>query len=127
LDLVYVRRALRFVQGRSRLTMLHVHGERPYLDAFAGQPVHAINWHDRTTSPDLAAAARQFSVALVGGLDQQQTLRRAAPAAVAAETRDAIAHTNGIGLIVAPGCVLPLDTPDESLQSVMTAVGDAAR
>src|SRR5438552_4769957 len=121
-DLVHVRRILRFVQGRSRLTMLHAHGDLPYLDAFAGVSIHAINWHDRTTSPTLAAAARQFSVALVGGLNQQQTLRKETPAAVAAETRDAIAQTGGVGLIVGPGCVLPLDAPDANLEAVVKTV-----
>ena len=122
LDLVYVGRILRSIQGRSRLTMVHAHGDLPYLDAFNGASVHAINWHDRTTSPDLATAAGQFSGALVGGLNQQQTLRKGTPAAVAAETRDAIAQTAGIGLIVGPGCVLPLDAPDANLEAVVTAV-----
>jgi uroporphyrinogen decarboxylase len=126
-DLVYVRRALRFVQGRSRLTMLHVHGDRPYLDAFEAQPVHALNWHDRTTSPSLAAAAPRFAGALVGGLNQQQTLRKESPAAVAAETRDAIAQTGGIGLIVGPGCVVPLDVPDANLEAVVSTVKATAR
>ena len=121
-DGIYVRRVLRFVQGRSRLTMLHAHGDRPYLDTFAGPLIHAMNWHDRTTSPDLATASRQFSVALVGGLNQQHTLRTGTPAAVAAETQDAIAQTNGIGLIVGPGCVLPLDAPDANLAAVVDTV-----
>ena len=126
-DLIYVRRALRFVQGRSRLTMLHAHGDHPYLEAFDGQPIHALNWHDRTTAPDLTEAARRFSVALVGGLNQQQTLRKGTPADAAAEARDAIAQTGGVGLIVAPGCVLPLDAPDANLDAVVTAVKAAAR
>jgi uroporphyrinogen decarboxylase len=124
-DLVRVRRILRGAEGRSRLTMLHAHGDLPYLDAFSDVPVNAINWHDRTTSPTLAEAARQFSVALVGGLNQQQTLRKATPAAVAAETRDAIAQTRAVGLIVGPGCVLPLDAPDANLEAVVKTVRDS--
>jgi uroporphyrinogen decarboxylase len=126
-DLIHVRRVLRFVEGRSRLTMLHAHGDLPYLDAFTGVPIHAINWHDRTTSPTLAEAARQFSGALVGGLNQQQTLRKATPDAVAAETRDAVAETGGVGLIVGPGCVLPLDAPDANLEAVVRTVKEGRR
>jgi uroporphyrinogen decarboxylase len=124
-DLAHVRRILRSVEGRSRLTMLHAHGDLPYLDAFSGMSIHAINWHDRTTSPTLTEAARQFSVALVGGLNQQQTLRKATPAAVAAETRDAVAQTAGVGLIVGPGCVLPLDAPDANLEAVVKTVKES--
>ena len=121
-DLIHVRRILRFVQGRSRLTMLHAHGDTPYLDAFEGAAFHALNWHDRTTSPNLAAAHRRYAFALVGGLNQQQTLRKETPAAVIAETRDAIAQTGGVGLIVGPGCVLPLDVPDANLEAVVKTV-----
>jgi len=122
-DLPHVRRILRAVEGRSRLTMLHVHGDDPYLDAFdAAAPAIALNWHDRTTPTSLGAAARRFPTALAGGLDQHRTLRTETPAAVAAETRDAIAQTGGIGLIVAPGCVLPLDVPEASLAAVVETV-----
>ena len=126
-DLRHVRRILQFVQGRSSLTMLHAHGDLPYLDAFAGLSIHAINWHDRTTSPNLAAAAQRFPIALVGGLNQQQTLRKGTPAAVIAETRDAIAQTGGVVLIVGPGCVLPLDAPDANLEAVVKTVKDSTR
>jgi uroporphyrinogen decarboxylase len=122
-DVPHVRRILRAIHGRSTLTMLHVHGDTPYLDAFADVPMHALNWHDRTTTPDLGTAARQFaSIALVGGLNQQGTVRRGTPEAVAAETRDAIAQTRGLGLIVGPGCVLPLDAPDTNLEAVVSTV-----
>jgi uroporphyrinogen decarboxylase len=121
-DLPAVRRILRFVEGRSRLTMLHVHGDDPYLDAFGTVPVHALNWHDRTTPTSLGAAARRFKTALAGGLNQHHTLRKETPAAVAAETRDAITQTNGVGLIVTPGCVLGLDVPDASLTAVVETV-----
>ena len=124
-DLPRVQRILRGVETRSRLTMLHVHGDAPYLDAFGTVPAHALNWHDRTTSTSLAAAARRFKTAVAGGLNQHQTLRKETPAAVAAETRDAITQTGGVGLIVAPGCVLPLDVPDASLAAVVEAVKQA--
>jgi uroporphyrinogen decarboxylase len=117
-----VRRILEAVAGRSRLTMLHVHGDDPYLDVLATMPAHALNWHDRSTPVSLGAAMSRFTLALAGGLDQDRTLRKESPAAVAAETRDAIAQTGGVGLIVAPGCVLPLDVPDASLAAVIETV-----
>ena len=121
-DLPRVRRILESLGGRSRLTMLHVHGDDPYLDAFGALPVHALNWHDRTTAVSLGAAARRFATALAGGLDQHQTLRKDTREAAAAETRDAIRQTGGVGLIVTPGCVLPLDVPDATLAAVVETV-----
>ena len=117
-----MRRILEAVAERSRLTLLHVHGDEPYLDVCATMPVHALSWHDRATPVSLGAAMRRFTLALAGGLDQDRTLRKESPAAVAAETRDAIAQTGGLGLILAPGCVLPLDVPDASLAAVVETV-----
>src|SRR5437867_4499672 len=61
--------------------------------------------------------------AVVGGLDQWKTLRDGTPEQARAEAQDAIAQTRGIGLIVGPGCVLPLDTPDANVAAVVQALG----
>jgi uroporphyrinogen decarboxylase len=45
---------------------------------------------------------------------------------VAAEVRDALAQTGGRGVIIGPGCVLPLATPDAHLAAVVAAVKAAA-
>jgi len=81
-DLPRIQRILSGIEGRSRLTMLHVHGDAPFLDAFDGLPTHALNWHDRTTATSLGAAVRRFKTVVAGGLDQHQTLRKETPAAV---------------------------------------------
>jgi len=93
----------------------------------ADLPVHAVNWHDRRTKPALGQARERFAGALVGGLDEWQTLRGGPAGAIAAEVRDAIGQTAGLGLIVAPGCVLPLDVPDAHLAAVVEAVRAPAR
>jgi hypothetical protein len=40
-----------------------------------------------------------------------------------AEARDAVTQTGGVGLIVAPGCVLPSNTPDENVAAVVRTLG----
>jgi uroporphyrinogen decarboxylase len=84
--------------------------------------VAAINWHDRLTAPTLGAGLRRFKGAVVGGLNESQTLRTGSPAAAAADVADAITQTAGTGVIIAPGCVLPLDTREENLEAVVSAV-----
>jgi len=45
------------------------------------------------------------------------------PQAVAAEVRDALAQTGGgAGLIVGPGCVLPIPTPESNIRAAIGAV-----
>lgn len=118
----YSRRVLDSLKGRPVFTMLHVHGQHCYFDQMARLPVDSINWHDRLTEPTLADALGRFTGAAVGGLGERDTLLSGPPTAVAAQAADAIRQSGGTGVIVAPGCVLPLAVPDESLEAVVTTV-----
>jgi uroporphyrinogen decarboxylase len=126
-DLPHARRVLERVRGASALTLLHLHGPDVFWSAWTALPVHAVNWHDRLTAPTLAEAARRFAGALCAGLGEAGTLLTGPPDAVAAEVRDAVAQTGGRGLIVTPGCVLPLAVPDVHLAAAVDTVRKAAR
>src|SRR5437667_322389 len=67
---------------------------------------------------DLAAAPDAVRAAL----GESTTLPHGPADAVAAEARDAIRQTGGRGLILTPGCVLPLVVPDENLAAAVGAV-----
>ena len=121
-DLPYARRVLDGVQRASALTLLHLHGKDIYFDAWTALPVHAVNWHDRLTAPSLADASRRFAGGLAAGLGESKTLPRGPVGAVEMEARDAIRQTGGRGLIVTPGCVLPLAVPDAHLAAAVRAV-----
>jgi uroporphyrinogen decarboxylase len=121
--LLYARRALDSLAGKSSFTLLHLHGKQIYFDELSSSlPVHAVNWHDRLTPPSLGEARTRFAGAVVGGLDEGHTLRSGPIAEITAEVADAVRQTGGVALIVAPGCVLPLDVPDEHLEAVVKAV-----
>ena len=118
--LLYARRVLESLTGKSAFTLLHIHGKGIYFDDLVGAlSVHAVNWHDRLTRPSLADAQRRFAGAVVGGLNEGVTLREGPIEAIVAEVDDAIQQTGGRGVMVAPGCVLPLDVPDEHLEAVV--------
>jgi uroporphyrinogen decarboxylase len=118
----YSWRVLESLKGASLFTMLHIHGQHIYFDRKATLPVAAINWHDRLTAPSLGDALKRFGGAAVGGLSEKETLLKGPPSAVAAQVADAIRQSGGTGVIVAPGCVLPLAVPDESLEAVVKGV-----
>ncbi len=118
--LLYARRVLDSLMGKSAFTLLHIHGKAIYFDDLVRSlPVHAVNWHDRLTPPTLGEAQRRFAGAVVGGLNEGGTLESGPIEAVVAEVEDAIRQTGGRGVMVAPGCVLPLDVPDERLEAVV--------
>jgi uroporphyrinogen decarboxylase len=120
----YDRQVLGQVAGRSSFSVLHVHGLDIPFDVMAGYPVPAINWHDRRTSPSLREAHKRYRGALVGGLNEVETLRDGPEGAVRAQVKDAIAQTGGLGHILAPGCVVPLDVPETHLEAIRAAVED---
>lgn len=108
---------------RGALIVVHLHGEDVRFDRVAGWPgVSALNWHDRRTPPSLAQAQERFPGALIGGLDEQNTLLQGTPAQVTAQVHDAIAQTGGRRLIVGPGCVILPATPADNLAAARRAV-----
>lgn len=123
----YDRRVLEAVGGKSILTIIHCHGPSLMFDRLARLPGHAWNWEDRTTPPSLTEGKAKVTGAVIGGLDQWKTLRDGTAAAAAAETKDAVAQTGGIGLIVGPGCVLPANTPDATVAAAVEALGGSLK
>jgi uroporphyrinogen decarboxylase len=121
-ELSRMRRMLEAVAERSAFTLLHLHGRDIYFDQVAALPAHAVNWHDRLTPPRLGEAQARFAGAVVGGLSETRTLMTGPTDAVSAEVRDAIGQTGGRGVIIGPGCVLPLATPDAHLAAVVATV-----
>jgi len=108
------------------VVIVHIHGEAPRLNAFRALGVDGLNWHDRTARPGLAAAREERpDTLLVGGLDGVGTLPSGTPEAITTEVREAIATTDGRGLLLAPGCVIPIATPDEQLDALREAVAQA--
>jgi uroporphyrinogen decarboxylase len=106
----------------STFSILHIHGADIFFDLVADYPVHAVNWHDRRVSPTLAEARERHDRCLVGGLNEVETLPQGPAVRVREEVRDAIEQVKGRGLIVGPGCVFHLDTPDAHLEAARDAV-----
>jgi uroporphyrinogen decarboxylase len=119
----YDRRFLESIESKSSLTIIHCHGNELMFDRLASLPGHAWNWDDRATPPSLRDARAKVPGAVIGGLHQWKTLRDGTAEQAVSETRDAVAQTDGIGLIVAPGCVLPMNTPDATVAAVVQTLG----
>ncbi|MHB9092288.1 MAG: uroporphyrinogen decarboxylase family protein, partial [Chloroflexota bacterium] len=92
---------------RNWFTILHLHGLDSFFDLADRYPVHAVNWHDRETSPSITEAMRLTDKVLVAGIHRGGAVTKADAGAVAAQVRDAIAQSGGRRLVVAPGCVIP--------------------
>jgi len=102
--------------------LMHLHGVSPMFDLVKDYPVAAMNWHDRAAGPSLETAAKLFKGAVVGGVEQYQTLQFGIPDEVKAQVDDAIKQMNGRRLIVAAGCTYPLAVPEGNLIAAVKAV-----
>ncbi|MBI4610786.1 MAG: uroporphyrinogen decarboxylase [Candidatus Rokubacteria bacterium] len=119
----YDRRILEAVMARAHLVILHAHGDELMFDRLARLPAHAWNWDDRLAGPSLKEGKAKVRGAVIGGVNQWATLKDRPPEDIRAEARDAVEQTDGIGLIVGPGCVLPRDVPDANVVALVKALG----
>jgi uroporphyrinogen decarboxylase len=107
------------------LNVLHLHGQGVMFALAESYPVQIVNWHDRETSPDLAAARERTRAALCGGLRQWDTMVLGDPQSVEAEARAAIRATQGRGFILGTGCVVPIVAPRANILAARRSVGFA--
>jgi uroporphyrinogen decarboxylase len=120
----YDRRILEAAMARAHLVIIHAHGDELMFDRLARLPAHAWNWDCRNTQPSLGEGKTKVPGVVIGGLDQFETLKKGRePEEAQAEANEAIDQTEGIGLIVAPGCVIPPDSSDRTLIELAKSLG----
>jgi uroporphyrinogen decarboxylase len=120
---------LKILQGakEGRFNVLHVCGKALRFERFALYPVHAINWADRYAGPPLSSVIYHLKPAIMGGLDNLNTLPRGTPDECAQEAIEALREAGGRPIIVTPGCTYdPEAVPEANLRAVISALHRAA-
>ena len=113
----YDLRALRGA-GEGWLNILHVHGDGGLLiDTVLDYPFDVLNWSDRLTGLSLREMRAKTTKCLMGGWHEFGALSNGPIEAIRAEAEDAIAQTGGRRFILANGCSVPDDTPEEWLEA----------
>lgn len=103
------------------LNVVHVHadpnqeGEDLYFDLFTDYPVSVMSWSDRVTGPSLSEALTMTSKCLMSGLWERGSLTHGGETELENEIMSAVSQTRGHRLILANGCSIPDDTPEEWL------------
>jgi uroporphyrinogen decarboxylase len=118
----YDMNVLEAVKGRSWFNILHVHGEKGMFDQVLDYPVQALNYHDREGGPTLAEMRKKTRKCLVGGIGHTTTLVHGTPADVDAQVQDAWRQVNHRGLILGPGCVGSLESPEANVLQLRKSV-----
>jgi uroporphyrinogen decarboxylase len=103
------------------LNVIHVHadpgqeGDEIYFEDFVDYPVAVMSWSDRLTGPSLSEALTMTDKCLMGGLAERGPLTHGGETEIENEIMAAVTQTRGRRLILANGCSVPDDTPEEWL------------
>jgi uroporphyrinogen decarboxylase len=107
------RMVLDAVRG-ARLNILHLHGDKVYLDVFYGKwPAAVIHYSVASTGVPMMEVRKQYKDVLMGGLNELR-FRSLTHEEMLAQYRSAIASA-GDKLIFAPGCSVPNDTTEAEI------------
>lgn len=110
------------------LNISHIHADpeqsddQIYFELFADYPVSVISWSDRLTGPDLSEALNLTDKCLMGGLWERGAITHGSETELENEILSAISQTHGRRLILANGCSIPDDTPEEWLHTARRLV-----
>ncbi|GAC1397966.1 MAG: uroporphyrinogen decarboxylase family protein [Ktedonobacteraceae bacterium] len=104
------------------LNIIHIHadpsqeGDEIYFNDFLDYPVEVLSWSDRLTGPSLSEALTMTDKCLMGGLAERGPLTHGGETEIDNEIMAAVTQTKGRRLILANGCSIPDDNPEEWLQ-----------
>ena len=111
---------------KGTFNILHVCGSRNMLEALLDYPVHAFNWAaTNPTNPSLKEVMERSEKAVIGGIDQEKTLRQG----VREDLRKQIQRAEQGGRrgrwMLGPGCTVPVDVPPAHLEMVRQEIEKA--
>jgi uroporphyrinogen decarboxylase len=108
------------------LTTLHVHAASgvdiiPFLD----YPAPVISWSDRLTGISLKEVrAKAPDKCLMGGISETGPITKGPIEAIVAEMRDALAQVGDRRFILANGCSIPDDNPEQWMRAAREALDE---
>ncbi len=110
------------------LNTVHIHAypeqsnDQIYFDLFTNYPVSVLSWSDRLTGPSLSEALTMTDKCLMGGLWERGPLTHGSETELENEIMSAVSQTKGRRLILANGCSIPDDNPEEWLHTARRLV-----
>ena len=105
----------------AKLTMLHLHVEREYLDLFAGWRAPVVNYSHVVSKIPIAEMKTRFPSVMAGGIDEVNY--RKLDANQLREQWKAASAVAGKKFILTPGCSVPNESTAEELARLPAAIG----
>ena len=112
--------------GKGWLTTLHVHASSDLnIDPFLSYPAPVVSWSDRVTGISLSKVREKApEKCLMGGIDESGAITSGSVEQIREEIEDAIHQVAGHRFILANGCSVPDDNPEDLLRAAREALDE---
>lgn len=115
------------LRTKAKFIVMHLHAREEHeeirLDKIAKTSgVDGINWEDQSSTLSLKMGKKKFRRAVLGGIDHNGIFRTSTPEDAKEQVLSAVNEAGFERLIVAPGCVITVDTPPENILAVRDAI-----
>ena len=111
---------LNAIKNKADFNVVHIHGDNIMFDLIAqNYPVEALNWHDQLTTPSIAEGFEKFDGILMGGIEEKDFLLKTQEQELEEKIQEVIDSVNGKRIIISPGCVIPINIPDEKVRIIV--------
>ncbi len=121
----YDLRVLEAVAG-APMNILHICRPTHMLELLLDYPVAALNWAVHAPgNASLVQAQQKSGKAVMGGVEERHTLLHGSPEEVRAQVHEALRQAGSRHFLLAPGCSISPQTPQENLRAAVEAVRDA--
>ncbi len=114
------------IRGKAKFVVMHLHAkeedEKIRFDKIGRDPgIDALNWEDQSAGLTLAEAKKLSRKTVFGGIDHNGVLRNGTAGDVKDQVLQAARDAGLKNLVLAPGCVITVDTPEENLKAAVEA------
>ncbi|MHA2141605.1 MAG: uroporphyrinogen decarboxylase family protein [Candidatus Thorarchaeota archaeon] len=115
------------LRGKAKFMVMHLHAreenEKIRFEKIANvQGLDALNWEDQSADLTLSDGKKQTRKTVMGGIDHNGIFRTGTSDEAEEQVLDAVREAGLKRLVIAPGCVITIDTPIENIQAVMDSI-----
>lgn len=115
------------LRGKAKFMVMHLHAreehEKIRFDKIANTPgLDALNWEDQSADLTLSAGKKRCRKTVMGGIDHNGIFRTGTPEEAEEQVLKAARNAGLKRLVIAPGCVITIDTPMENIESAVNSI-----
>ena len=115
------------LRAKTKFMVMHLHAkeedEKIRFDKIANTPgLDALNWEDQSADLTLSEGKKRSRKTVMGGIDHNGIFRTGTPDEAEEQVLQAVREAGLKQLVIAPGCVITVDTPMENIQAVVDSI-----